>query len=156
MCSTLVLGPPLRQSILWPLLAVSPPVSEALRGGGEVSLPIERVGWLPCSHRWPSSPWCYQVLPRGIVMKVIIMINIISNITCTLLKYRVVCMNTRNVFLHLDIPHPTLQWPQVICCRQGTNTQGAQILRPSTAPCGRLLALLLYRWTIYNIFQGKY
>ena len=31
-----------------------------------------------------------------------------------------------------------------------TNTQRAQLLRPLTVPCGRLLALLLYRWTVYN------
>ena len=42
-------------------------------------------------------------------MKVTIMLNTLIISLCTLLKYRVVSMITGNVFLHSDIPHPTLQ-----------------------------------------------
>ena len=51
------------------LVGPSPPVSEAHRGGGEVSLPLEK-GWVaPLLTPVTPSPWCYQVLPRGIIMK---------------------------------------------------------------------------------------
>ena len=86
-------------------------------------------------------------------MKVIIMINIISNITCTLLKYRVVSMITGNVFPHQIFPSPPSNdsksfvggWELYL-----TNTQRAQLLRPSTAPCGRLLKALLLRYVQYT------
>ena len=78
------------------------------RGGGKPAY-RKGLGGSPAHTGDPPLLLCYQVLPRGIVMKVIIMINIISNITCTLLKYRVVLKITGNVFPHLDIPLPTLQ-----------------------------------------------
>ena len=109
------------------LVSPSPPMSEAHRGGGEVSLPLEK-GWV--APLLTPVTLLSLVLPSVTTRYYYEMIHIISNITCTLLKYRVVSMITRNIYLHSDIPLPTLHWPQVNCWRQGTITQRAQLLRP--------------------------
>ena len=73
-------------------------------GGGGKPASRKGLGGSPAHTGDPLS----LVLPSVTTRYYYEMIHIISNITCTLLKYRVVSMITRNIYFHSDIPLPTL------------------------------------------------